>query len=262
MTQNSTEKDKKGARIRQVPALTRGIKILRQLAKSDHPLGVNQIARDTDLIPSTCLHILRTLVEEGLANFDEETKRYSIGIGILPIARTVMLKNGFNQVVQPHLNDLSDTFGITTIGVQGVNKDYMIAVAISRAQLAFSLQVDIGSRFPAFISATGRCFAAFSNFSKEELKKKFERLSWENPPSFQTWLNQVEETRKNGFGIDHGEYIRGITVLSAPILNKAGDVTHAIVSVGVTEQIENQGIDALAQRMLKAAQETSNFLVN
>jgi DNA-binding IclR family transcriptional regulator len=262
MTAHTPEKDEKTAKTRQVPALTRGIKILRRLASSDQSLGVNQIARDTDLIPSTCLHILRTLVEEGLADFDEETKRYNIGIGILPLARTVILKNGFTQVVQPHLDELAEDFAITSIGVQTSGRNQMIAVAIARTQLPFRLQVDIGSRFPAYISATGRCFAAFSDLPKKTLEGHFKKLIWDNPPSFDTWMDQVKQTKERGYGIDNGEYIRGITVLSAPVFNKAGAVSHAIVSVGVSEQMENQGIDSLAERMLKAAHDTSNFLLN
>jgi DNA-binding IclR family transcriptional regulator len=262
MTKSDTEKDEKSAKTRQVPALTRGIKILRRLAQADQPLGVNQIARDTDLIPSTCLHILRTLVEEGLADFDEETKRYNIGIGILPLARTVILKNGFTQVVQPHLDGLSEDFGITSIGVQSASRSQMIAVAIARTQLPFRLQVDIGSRFPAYISATGRCFAAFSDLPKKTLENNFKKLIWDNPPTFDTWMQQVKETRQRGYGIDNGEYIRGITVLSAPVFNKAAQVSHAIVAVGVSEQMENQGIDSLAKRMLEAAKETGSCLLN
>lgn len=259
MTNSNTEKAGKPAQIRQVPALTRGIKILRRLAAADQPLGVNQIARDTGLIPSTCLHILRTLVEEGLADFDEESKRYTMGIGILPLARTVILKNGFTQVVQPYLDELAENFGITSIGVQATNHDQMIVLAIARTRLPFRLQVEIGSRFPAFISATGRCFAAFSNLSKKELEENFSKLVWDNPPSFEAWMQQVEETRERGYGIDRGEYIRGITVLSAPLFDKTGAVSHAIVSVGVSEQMENKGIELLAHQMLEAAKQTAFY---
>ncbi|WP_169567555.1 IclR family transcriptional regulator [Sneathiella limimaris] len=248
------------ARIRQVPALTRGIAILRHLAQSDEPLGVNQIARDTDLIPSTCLHILRTLVEEELVVVEEETKRYSLGIGVLPLARTVLMKNVFNHVVQTHLDNLSNDFGMTSIGVQVTGVKHMVVVAIARSRLPFRLQVDVGSRFPGLISATGRCHAAFNNLSRRDLKRQFDALSWDNPPTYEDWISQIEETKKRGYGIDTGDYIRGVTILSAPVFNKAGAMTNCIVTVGVSEQVKSMGLEPIAEQLLIAARETTNSI--
>lgn len=262
MVEESQSSADRAARVRRVPALTRAVAILRHLGRSESPLGVNQIARDVKLIPSTCLHILRALVDEGLVAVDEETKRYSLGIGILPIARNAMLRNEFTQIVQPHLDALSEAFGITSIGVQVVSDDHMVVVAISRSRLPFRLQVDIGSRFPALISATGRCVAAFGDLPRRELKRRFETFTWDNPPTFDRWTRQVEETRLRGYGIDDGEYIGGIKILSAPIRYRSGAVSHCIVSVGVAEQLNKNGVDPLADRMVRAAGEIAATLYN
>src|SRR5262249_50702680 len=50
--------------VRSVPAVTRAVAILRLLGASEEPLGVNAIARALELVPSTCLHILRVLAGE------------------------------------------------------------------------------------------------------------------------------------------------------------------------------------------------------
>ena len=51
----------------QAPAVTRAVAILAVLSKSPEPLGVSAIARQVDLIPSSCLHILRALAgDEGM----------------------------------------------------------------------------------------------------------------------------------------------------------------------------------------------------
>ena len=83
-----------------VTAVSRATLILRHLGRSTEPLGVNRIARDLDLIPSTALHILRTLAHEDLIVFDSNTKRYSLGVGILGIARNMLSQSGFVQAVR------------------------------------------------------------------------------------------------------------------------------------------------------------------
>src|SRR5580693_1608860 len=87
---NSVPPAKKLPRIRQVPALSRGIAILRLLGRSDEPLGVHAIARALNLVPSTCLHILRVLADEHLIAVDAATKKYSVAAGLVSLARSAL----------------------------------------------------------------------------------------------------------------------------------------------------------------------------
>ena len=57
---------KKEVRFREVPAVRKAVSILRLLSRTSEPMGVNAISKELDLVPSTCLHILRVLVAEGL----------------------------------------------------------------------------------------------------------------------------------------------------------------------------------------------------
>lgn len=248
-------------RRRQVPAVTRAIGILRQLGKADEPIGVNQIARELELIPSTCLHILRVLVDEGLVAFDPISKRYSIDVGILPIARSAIQRNSFVNLVERRLTELSLRFGVTGIATQLTDPEHMVVVALSQAPLPFRLQVDLGSRFPALISATGRCFAAFGGMSDTELKKRFAKLNWEHPPTFEDWKAEIDETRGRGFAVDRGTYIGGVTILAAPFLGQHGHMTHSLVAIGISEKVEAIGVQTIADEMLAARNEVASLLI-
>ena len=74
----------KSPRVRAVPAVTRAIAILRLLSRSRTPQGLKAIAESLDLVPSTALHIVRALVAEDLLQVDPQTKRYRLGVGMLP----------------------------------------------------------------------------------------------------------------------------------------------------------------------------------
>src|SRR3954467_1663618 len=99
------------------PAISRAAAILRLLGKSDAPLGVQSIARELGLVPSTCLHVLRALVAEEFVSFDSDTKRYSLEAGVLTLARHWLRRNRFNDLAQPVLERLSQTFDVTMLGV-------------------------------------------------------------------------------------------------------------------------------------------------
>ena len=255
--------DTTSVRNRPVPAVKRAIAILRTLSRSTEPLGVNQLARELGLVPSTCLHILRVLTEEGLVAFEPQTKRYTIGLGLLPIARRIIEQNSFAKVVEPHLTALSREFGGTVAATQLADNRHMVVVALSRAHQPFRLQVDLGSRFPALISATGRCHAAFnlSRLADSQLRTRFEALTWDHPPSYRAWRREVAEVPQNGFAVDRGSYISGVTIIAVPFLDDAGRMTHSMVAIDIAERIDAIGVDALTAQMLRIRDEVSALLL-
>ncbi len=247
--------DRRVPRIRAVPAVTRAVAILRLLSRSRAPLGLKPIAESLNLVPSTALHILRALTAEQLLQFDPQTKQYRLGAGMLPLARAVLDHGDFSSLVRPKLDVLSSRYGLTVIGVEVADLDHMIVVALARAQTPVRLHVDIGSRFPALISATGRCVAAFSGQSWDEIEKRFRLLRWDKAPAYTTWRKEVEMVRRRGFSIDRGNYIAGVTIVAVPIVNNRGAISHTIAAVGLGSQLNRARSLALARDMRIAAQE-------
>ncbi|MBU2532571.1 MAG: IclR family transcriptional regulator, partial [Alphaproteobacteria bacterium] len=188
---------------------------------------------------------------------------YSIGVGILPIARSAMQHNSFVSLIEPRLTALSCEFGGTAIATQLTGGDHMIVVALSRAQQPFRLQVDLGSRFPALISATGRCHAAFNlaGLPASQLKARFGQLKWDQPPAYGTWKGEVERTAAEGVAIDHGNYISGVTIIAVPFLEKHGRMTHSLVAIDISERIEAIGVAPVADKMQRIRDEVSDMLV-
>ncbi len=247
---------------RRVPAVTRAVRILRRLGAASEPLGVNQLARDLDLVPSTCLHILRVLADEGLVEVDPTSKRYTIGVGVLPIARNALQRNGFAALAQPLLDDLSQRFGVTALATQLTEPRLMVVVALSHTRLPFRLAADLGSRFPELISATGRCVAAFNGYDRPTLQSQFQTLEWDNAPDFSTWLAQVEEARRLGYGLDRGDYISGVTIIAAPLFNGDGAMTRGLVAVGISEQVEAAGTATIAEALLAGRDQLAGLLMS
>ncbi len=244
---------------RPVTAVSRAARILRLLGRSQTPLGVNRIARDLDLIPSTALHILRTLAHEDLVLFDPGSKRYSLGMGILGIARDLLRRGDFIPAVQGHLEAIAAAFDVTAVAVELDGHDHMVVAALARSRLDLSIHVNIGSHFPALISATGRCVAAQNNWDRAELARRFEQLRWQNAPTFEIWLHEVAAARRDGFAIDDGNYIRGVIVLAAPIARPPGAPSRAVVAVGLGAQLADPQRQDLARRLRAVADSLANL---
>lgn len=242
-----------GPRVRAVPAVTRALAILRLLGRHRTPLGVKAIARELELVPSTALHILRALVAEQLVRVDPGTKQYSLGVGMLALARTVLENSSFANLIQHELDRISKAHGVTAFGTELMGLEHMVVVALSRASIPMRLHVDIGSRFPALISATGRCVAAFGEYSPEELRKRFRALIWQNAPSWEAWWKDVGAARRQGYAVDRGNYIDGVTIVAAPVLGPRQAMAYGIAAAGLASQLNRAAAVALGQDLQAAA---------
>jgi DNA-binding IclR family transcriptional regulator len=236
-----------------VAAVERAGQILRQLAVADDRLGVNEIARALDLVPSTCLNILRTLTQEGLVDFDPASKRYRLGVGIVALARDLLARSDFASEVQPELDRIAARHDVTAIATELDGREHMVAIRLAHARSAMRIHVDVGSRFPALISASGRCFAAHLALPERELRRRFDGLRWQHPPTFDAWLEEVAAARRDGYAVDRNNYIGGVTVVAAAILDGNGRPARGIAAVGLSEQIDDARLAAIAADVRAAA---------
>ncbi len=242
-----------------VPAVVRAAAMLRLLSATPTPLGVNQIARELDIIPSTCLHILRALTAEGLVAVDPATKRYRLGLEILTLAKAA-LRSSISDQAQPYLDEIVRKFMVTAFAVSISEPEHYIVTAKSNSPNAIRLQVDLGSRFPALVSATGRCVAAYSSLPPRALKAQFDRLRWHRAPSFEEWQAQVAAVRTQGYAVDDGNYINGIYIVAAPILGPEEEFRHAIVALCIKAGWEEAQLRELAEMVRASAAEVAEGL--
>ncbi len=236
-----------------VVAVRRAARILRYLGRTGNPVGVNRIARDLDIIPSTCLHILRTLAQESLVAFNSATKHYRLGHAVLGLARDSLSSSTFVQEARPLLNDLAERHGVTVTAAELDANDHMVVVVLSHAPQTLSIHVEVGSRFPVLISASGRCYAALSGWPEAELREKFNALRWDNPPDYETWRAEAVAAGQNGYAVDYGSYLRGFLVTAAPILDNKGYASRTIATVGFLDQLAGAKVLALAYDVKAAA---------
>lgn len=260
MPQPQSLKKEKTQKIKPVPAVSRTIAILRLLGRSKEGMGMKAVADDLGLVPSTCLHILRVLVSEDIVRIDPLTKRYSLGSGMVSLAKSVLDEDRFVAVVQPKLDRLASSLGITAVGVEISPQQNVVVLALSQSSQPFRLHIDVGSQFSSLVSATGRLIAAFSGESWEQLREKFKDIPWENAVPFESWKKQVEQARARGWSSDRDNFVNGLTAVAVPIFSNGGRLTHTLVAVGLSSQLNAASVADLAATMKNEAREISDEL--
>lgn len=232
-----------------VMAVRRAIDILRYLGRADEAAGVQEIARALGLVPSTCLHILRTLAHEGVVTAEPESKRYRLGPTLLRLARDMTAKDGFIQRAQPMLDSLAAEMNATAAAAALDGPDRIIILAKSSTPNDLSIDVTVGSRFPALISAIGIGLAAYADLPADRLSAEFAAVRWQNPPDFDRWAEEVARAKATGIAVDPGFYLQGVTVVAAPVFDAERRPTRYLVALGFSQQLAGDALATLSGRM-------------
>ncbi len=240
-----------------VGALSSGLKVLRYLASANAPVGVSRVAKDLGLNASTCFNLLKTLVHEGLVTFDEPTKTYSMGLGLVQLAKGSLEKASYARMLRPHLRELAERHNITTTLWQRTKNERVVLVDLAESSSTIRIHMSIGQRLPMYIAALGRCMAAHSGLSVVELRSKLSELRWEDGPSFDTYMKEVESVRQNGYAVDNGNYVRGVITASSPILQAPNQPLLAISAVGFSTQFSENTLKTLCEDLRERCREAT-----
>lgn len=241
-----------------VPAVSRAIAILRLLARSEDPLTLKQISTELDIVPSSCLHILRVLVSEALVSLEPGSKRYQIGIGVLSFASKAMGQDRLLGYLQQETDSISRKFNLTAFAskIDG-GRSFVVAVSIPRT--GFSVQTHVGNRYPVYMGATGICLAAFSDSDPKAIFQSLKDGIWARLPKQSEWLAEVRRCKANGYAVDRENYAAGMTLITAPILTRDGMVTHAITAAIIGQTKGKNSIDDVGRELVASAKKLHVF---
>lgn len=221
-----------------VGAVAAAIKILRYMAAAREPLGVSRIAKETGLNTSTTFNILRTLMLYDFVQFDQLSKTYMLSLGILEIAQAAMAIGGDIGIVRPAMERIAQEHGVTVTLWQPVGKDRKILIMAAQPRNSMRIQMAVGQRLPLLIGSTGRIFAAFSDMPEEEIRRQFDAIRWNGPLTFAEFMEQVNETREQGWAIDAGNFAQGTVLLSTPVKDAEGHAALAVTANMFTGQYD------------------------
>lgn len=233
-----------------VGALVNGLAVLRFLQRSRGGVGVTHVARELNLNPSNCFNILRTLVHENLANFDPNTKTYTLSMGVVSLAQGALDRQNHIRVLHPVLERLAVTHGVAMNLWQVIGNDRVLLVDRAEPNTTVQISMRIGQRLPLLAGALGRCLAVQSGMTRDETEERFNRIKFATPINFDDWYSQLEQVRRDGYALDQGNFSRGVTTASVGIASPEGKPFLAVSAIAVSAQIDDARLEDLVQDLL------------
>jgi DNA-binding IclR family transcriptional regulator len=131
-----------------VPALRRGLAVLRLLASHAGPMTATAVAGELGLPRSTTYHLLAELAAAGFVTHLPEDRRYGLGVAAFELGSAYLRHDPLERLARPLLRRLVARVGRTAhLGVlHGAETLYLVREQPTRPH---TLVTDVGVRLPA-----------------------------------------------------------------------------------------------------------------
>lgn len=240
------------------PILKKAVEILKLLTKEYQPLRVTDIAKKVSISKSTAYGILRSFQEEGLVSKDSSTKKYTIGKEMMRLSKMVFKGQDLISVARPFLEKLADLADETVfLGIREYDTVKVIDVVEAKKDLKISSPV--GTKLPLTAGAVGKIF--LSAMSNEEAlaylaEKGLPQYTESSIVDTDSFIKELEKTRKSGYSLDTEEYLKGVRTLAAPI-RRDESLIGAIWLVGFSNSMIDERLSDIIQSLKQAADQIS-----
>jgi DNA-binding IclR family transcriptional regulator len=202
-------------------------------------LGVTDLARRTDLLPSDVHRILSSLKHCGFVEQNPQTKTYRLGVGLMKIGLAAFQRNELREAARPLLVRLSEEVEATAHLAIFDTQEFDIFLADqfdSRAEVPF--KANFGATAAAHCTALGK--AIMANIDHETALRYLEqRGTPRTAPNTVTELATLEaelrKTQRQGYSLDLEESAGGACCVGAAVRDWTGNTIGAI-SVSMPSQ--------------------------
>jgi DNA-binding IclR family transcriptional regulator len=245
-----------------VPAVERAAGILLALGNGERDASLTELARLLGMHKSTAHGILATLARHEFVRRDPVTRRYRLGPAAAALGSGAADRQELAALARPYLQRLRRLSGETaTLHVRAGRGSLVLASEESLHQL--KVTAPPGHRMPAFAGSVTKVFLA-SAWSEEPLPLRlpaFTSKSVTDPARYRQELLKVERA---GIALDDGEYLPGVSAISAPVRrgidDAHADVVGALSIVAVSARASGAVLRRLAGPLRSAARALSAAL--
>nr|WP_231618873.1 IclR family transcriptional regulator C-terminal domain-containing protein [Nonomuraea sp. SBT364] len=205
-------------------SLARGLAVLAAFGSGPGGLSLAAVARITGLPRATARRALLTLQRLGYAA--EREGRFAPLPKVLELGYAQLSGRTFGEIVQPHLADLVARVR-QSASVAVLSGDDVLYVARVPTVSIMSVDITVGTRFPAYATSMGRVLLA--GLPEERLAGIAPRpLTRHTVGSPEELAEAVRRAAKDGYALVDQELEEGVRSIAVPVRGRDGRVVAAV----------------------------------
>lgn len=210
-------------------SLARGLAVIHAFQERKRHLTIAQISHRTEIPRAAVRRCLHTLMQLGYATTDGRT--YSLLPKVLTLGHAYLSSTPLAITAQPILDRLSEQLHEACSMATLEGDDVLYIARSATPQRLISVDLNVGSRLPAYCTSMGRILLAaldddalHAYFGGVEMQAKTSRTLY----TPETLLPCLVEIRRQGWCIVDQELEVGLRSLAVPVRDSAGHVLAAL----------------------------------
>jgi len=212
-----------------VPAVSRALTLLDQLAKVREPMSLARLASELALPKSSVHGLCNTLMSYGYLRRQSDGA-FLIGPRVMSLAEAFVSGTDVAQ----EFNALWADRGVLpeeTVVLSVLSGTDALYVAVRNSARPLGLAFNVGMRLPAYLSGSGKAMLAFRE--PDEVRTLFAaglqvRLTRKGARDVETLLKELASTRKRGYSIDDETVREGVFSFGAPVFDASGQAVAGV----------------------------------
>jgi len=236
--------------------------VLERLAEKPEGLSLAALTRETGFPKSTLYRILTTLQKQECVAYDEDRKRYHLGLKLWELGSAFLNQSDLYSAAVGTMKELAEACGESVF--LGVLDDREVVYVRRRESPKSIMAVQkLGQRVPAYCTATGSAMIAF--LSSEEVERilderalqRFNPKTVTDPAKLKQRLEQIRETK---VAVVDGEYNEELLCIASPVLDETHRPCAALTVVMLSSQASEAQVREIAPLVRRAAGRLSQEL--
>jgi IclR family transcriptional regulator, pca regulon regulatory protein len=193
-------------------------------------LRLNDIATMTGLGKSAAQRFVHSLHTLGYLRKDEATKQYSLSPRVLELGFNYLSTDPLVERSMPYLHECNKRCE-ESVNLSELNKTEIIYVARVPGRHVLSVDILLGTRFPAYCTAPGRAMLAF--LADDQVKDILNRsdcaaITPHTITDRRAIMDRLEKVRSIGYELADQEIYIGDVSVAAPVLDYSGRAVAAV----------------------------------
>jgi len=216
-----------------VQVLERAMNLLLCYEEDNSEFGVTELAEKLNLHKATVHRILKTLELEGLIQQNRLNGKYYLGWRLISLGTLALENFSLRSQAIDLMEDILEEYQ-ETVDLAVLQEEAILYVEVLESPQPVKIAARPGRRLPAYCTATGKAFLAFSS---EEIRtrlfpREFKSYTESTILDAETLNKDLDTSCMRGFAISKEEFEIGIHAVAAPVYNHNHDVEAVIAIAG------------------------------
>lgn len=204
--------------------------LLVRLGSTPEGATLSELARSAGFPLSSTHRLLASLRREELVDFDEDSKKYGLGLRMFQLGAAVSEARGFSGVALPLLRHLTEVTGEASL-MSVLDGTHQLYIHHVEGQHSIGVKGETGKLGPLHCTAMGKALVAFADYDTRE--RLLESLSLERftantiteRPAFR---REIARVRAQGFALANEEHETGVRTIGVPVIGPMGTAVAAL----------------------------------